>query len=768
MKTKLLEWVREHKKAVLVLGSTPVTVPLLYFANVWTVGSLAAAIHDTVHNIQHQLSALSAFSTLEPEHGKMLPYILHHPVQVGWAWLTRPTETLTHPDVKHIWQGLNVLLGAGAAGGYLWWRRNRAKNSPGRVHGLKLADNAALGTARWAALRDIKPLCEFGPPKMPTGKDGKGSRSSGGIVLGELNKKIVRVIPGKSPKGKPGLAGHAAIFGGTGSGKSFSFVLNNIIAAVADGQSFVCTDPKGELAATTAKWLQEKGYEVRIFNLTNPAVSHRWNAISECGNDAEIAEMAACLIRNAGKDDNAYFLAKEIQLLEALTGLLKGDFPSQQQHLRAAMSLLAWTKEELDARFQAAYRAGKISATIYERWRGVSSANYDHAVSGLSAKLKILTTEPLAALLSQHEIRLSEVGGRKTALFCVIPVSGEGKVLRPILSTFYMFLFKRLYRLADENNGKLPAPVRFLLDEFANIGQIPGFSEIISTARSLGIQIQFILQGRSQLDDVYGPNEAKNILANCPTVLLLGVAPTDRETAEMFSRVLGKAAVEGRFEKEDLTVPVVHHFRLRERTMSTVRRSLMEADEIARMDPLDCIVLIQWCPPLYMRKVGWVKLPQAREILRAGSLPVSELVSPRGFKVELPGIAAAGDTGDGAGADQQPQPALVYVQIQKQKMEQDLKGGDGRSEDKPGTAPVDGDPQGDRDERDAGNTGDGKPGNGGGNGDNQAEQEQVKQAEGQEGTLQEKMQEEAMQKVVSVEGAAGRDADIKISSMPWE
>ncbi|MBM7854920.1 type IV secretion system protein VirD4 [Desulfohalotomaculum tongense] len=632
-------WVQEHKKAALILGSVPVAVPLFYFADVWTVGSVAAAVHD----LQHHLSAVSIFSTPEEKavaaaHGKMLPYVFRHPFSVGWAWLSRPAEMLTHPDVKRLWQYLNVLLGAGTAVGYLWWR-NRQRNGPDRVHGLKLADNAALGTARWAALRDVKHLCEFGPPKI-RGKD----KGSGGIVLGKLDGKIVRVIPGKSPKGKPGLAGHAAIFGGTGSGKSFSFVLSNIVAAVADGQSFICTDPKGELAATTARWLKKKGYEVRIFNLTNPAVSHRWNAISECGNDAEIAEMAACLIHNAGKDDSTYFLAKEVQLLEALTGLLKGDFPAEQQHLRAAMSLTAWTKEDLDVKFKAAYQAGKISATIYERWRGVASANFDHAVSGLSAKLKILTTEPLAALLSEHEIKLGAVGRRKTALFCVIPVSGEGKVLRPILSTFYMFLFKRLYRLADQHNGKLPVPVRFLLDEFANIGQIPGFSEIISTARSLGIHIQFILQGRSQLDDVYGPNEAKNILANCPTILLLGVTPSDQETASMFSRILGKAAVEGRFEKEDLTIPMVHYFKFAEKTQSAIKRSLMEPDEITRMDPLDCIALIQWCYPLYLKKLGWVKLPQAKKIKKAGKLEVSELVPPRSFEVDLPEIIDSATT----------------------------------------------------------------------------------------------------------------------------
>ncbi|WP_066638369.1 VirD4-like conjugal transfer protein, CD1115 family [Desulfolucanica intricata] len=635
----LKRWINKHKKAALLLGSLPVTVPLFYFADVWILGTAAAAVHDFQTWLsENNILPISEQKATAVTYTKLWPWYFTHPFRVGWDWLTKPTEALTFPGIKNIWQLLNTILGAGSVTTYFLQqlkRRQNKVNSPQRVHGLKVVSNAAMGTARWASRKDIHHLCEFGPPVLES-----KCKHPGGIVLGKLKGQIVRVMPGKSPKGMPGLAGHAAIFGGTGSGKSFSFVLNNIIAAVADGQSFICTDPKGELAATTAQWLRNKGYHVKIFNLINPATSHRWNAITECRDDAEIAEMAACLVNNAGKDAHTYFLAKEIQLLEALVGLLRGDFPTEQQHLRAVMSLTAWTKEELEARFKAAFQTHKISSTIYERWRGVASANLEHAVSGLSAKLKILTTEPLAALLSEQEINLSEIGSQKTALFCVLPVSGENKVLRPILATFYMFLFKRLYVLAEQHDGRLPVSVRLILDEFANIGQIPGFSEIISTARSLGIQIQFILQGRSQLDDVYGAAEAQNILSNCPTMLLLGLAPGDQETAVMFSRILGKAAVEGKFEKEDLTIPLVHYFKPAEKTQNVIKRLLMEPDEIARMHPLDCIAIVQWCYPLYLKKVGWVKLPQAKDIKQTGNLPVCRLAPPRNFNVSLPEVVS--------------------------------------------------------------------------------------------------------------------------------
>ena len=598
-------------------------LPPVYFINILAVGSLAASIHD----IYHTIKPTGIFAATSERHGLMLPYITAHPIATGVAWITKSSRNLTHPDVRVLWLGLNIAVIPLVC---KRWKNRRAKNNSRLVHGLKIADNPLHGTSRWGAAKDIRHLCEISPPDS-------GGEFPGGIFLGSLEGKMVRVIPGKAPTGMPPLAGHAAVFGGTGSGKSYSFVMNNIICAVADGQSFVVTDPKAELAETTANWLISRGYEVKVFNLNNPAHSHLWNPLRECGSDSEITEMAACFINNAtNKDDNGYFVSKEIQLFEALSGLLLGDFPAEQQHLRSVISLASWNSEELDSRFRAAFESDRISAAIYEKWRGCSAVNLDNAISGLTAKLKILSVEAVAGLLSKKETDLSEVGKKKTALFCVLPVRGEGRVLRPILATFYLFLFKRLYDLADNNNHKLPVPVRFLLDEFANIGQIPGFSEIVSTARSLGIHIQFILQGRSQLDEVYGREEAKTILANCPTLFLLGTAPGDLETAEMFSKILGKAAVQGKFESEDVTLPIINNFQPTQKTKRVIERYLMTSDEIARMDPLDCIGVIQWCYPLYLQKTGWRLLTQAAEIDRQGLVSLKDFIPARRLDVSLP------------------------------------------------------------------------------------------------------------------------------------
>lgn len=646
----LKKWIKEHKKAALLLVSTPVTVPLFYFADVWVLGTAAAAVHD----LQIWWSGVNIFSTPEQKaataaYDSMWPWYLSHPFQAGWAWLTQPTGTLTYPGVKRIWLWLNSLFAAGSFIGYLGWRiksRQNKVNNSSHVHGLKIVNNPAYGTSRWAELQDIKRFCEFGPPVPREKNPHNRVRFPGGNLIGELNGKIIRVNFEKAPDNTPKTAPHMIVFGGTGSGKSFSIVVGNIISAVAEEQSIVVIDPKGELFEATGNWLKEQGYKnVWVLNFMTPQHSHGWNPVIECRYDAEISEMIDTLSKNAASGSDSYFMLKAMELMEAMIGLLKGDFPVSQQHMRSIMTLAAWPEEKLDERFRAAYKAGKISPTIYERWRGVVKKNYEYAVSNLTAVLKNLTTEPLAALMSRQEIDLSAMGREKSALFLIIPTGGEGVYLKPILSIFYKFLFKRLDKLAFISPGqKLPVPVRNIWDEMANVGIIPGLPEIISTARSKGIHIQMILQTIKQLESVYGVNDASTILGNCPTVMLIGVAPADEDLAQMFSSKLGAAAVEMERVSEDLTVPVKHLFVLKKKVRTVVERPLMTRDEILRLDPRDAIALLQWSYPLYLRKVGWTQLPQAKLIQKCGTLPVEQSIPARGFEVSLPEIDDVGET----------------------------------------------------------------------------------------------------------------------------
>jgi type IV secretory pathway TraG/TraD family ATPase VirD4 len=665
---KIPYWVKEHKKAALALGITPIAVPLFYFADVWVLGSLAAGIHDTMNVIRNLISGFNdtasswndipMFGSSEEKkataaaipqtNAKVMPYYLKHPISTGWAWLTKPSESLSYPEVKHIWLWLNSIFGAVSAGIYSWWRLKKQyskANAFNRVHGLKIIDNPAYGTSRWAGLKDVKSFCEFGPPVPLEKNKNMRIKFPGGNVIGELDGRILRVNFDKMPTNTPKTAPHAIFYGGTGSGKSFSIVIGNIIAAVSEGQSIIVIDPKGELFATVGKWLKERGYEnVWVLNFMQPEHSHRWDPVIECRNDAEISEMIDTLSKNASSGSNSYFALKAMELMEAFIGLLKGDFPVEQQHMRSLMTLASWPEEKLDERFKNAYQAGKISPMIYERWRGVVKKNYEYAVSNLTAVLKNLTTAPLAAMMSEQEIDLNQLGQKKTALFLIIPTGGEGIYLKPILSILYKFIFRRLDKLAFRSPGqKLPVGVRNIWDEMANVGMIPGLPEIISTARSKGIHIQMILQTPTQLESVYGQDDAKIILGNCPTAMLIGVAPADRELARMFSGLLGSAPVEIEKVSEDLTVPGRHLFEFKKKERTVIERPLMTIDEILRLDPRYSIALLQWSYPVYLRKVGWVELPQAKEIQECGMLPVEEVIPARGFDVSLPEVEPDND-----------------------------------------------------------------------------------------------------------------------------
>lgn len=537
------------------------------------------------------------------------------------SWLT--AKPLSNPANRAGRMGVAAGALAGLVlGGMLG--RYGAKHDEKHVHGLRVADHAGKGTSRWAGDRDIAHVCEFGPPREgPYG---------GGIVLGRLNGRIVRAMPGK---GRPPLPGHAMVAAGTGAGKSYSFGIPNIIAAACAGESIVVTDPKGELACLLAPWLRKLGYKVYVFNLAYPEWGDQWNPILECRDDEEVSAFASAIINNAAKDSSGYFVLKEIQLLKALTYLLKYDFPVEQAHLRSALSLLSWPRQALAVRFEEAYRSGRLPQTGYESWRGVMSANLENAVSGVDAKLDVVRAESVARLLAGTPgsmIDLSAVGREKAALFCVLPVNSGH--LKPVLATFYYFFFRRLYDLAAENGGKLPNPTRFILDEFANIGVIPGFVEIISTARSLGIQVQFILQGLKQLVDNYGSAEAEIILANCPVQMTLG--SDDAATSRYFSSRLGDAPVWTETERHDTTVPWRKYIQLPRKTESISKRALMKAEEISRMEPLDAIALIRWCLPVYLTKVGWPELPQAEEIKALAVERLAEVVPKKELRLSLP------------------------------------------------------------------------------------------------------------------------------------
>jgi type IV secretion system protein VirD4 len=478
---------------------------------------------------------------------------------------------------------------------------------------LKMASNAQKGTSHYASAAELMVFSEFGPPTVP--REGASARERifcGGTILGKMNNQPVRVIANKTSLP---MTEHVAVCAETGKGKTMSYVIPNIISAACAGESLVITDPKGELTLLLSGWLRSMGYDVYVFNLQNPELGNCWNMVAECQDEEEISAAVEALVVNGpavADKSGGYWLSKETQLLESLIYLLKADFPPEMQHLPAALSLAVWPEAVLTERFMRAYKERRLPKVGIDTWQGTRVANIENAISGLTAKLKVLRSGKVANLISRQEINMTDIGRKKAALFCIIPANGVSH-LRPVISTFYYFFFRRLYSLAESNGGRLPNPTRFLLDEFANIGQIPGFPEIISTARSFGIKVQLVLQTLSQLNNVYGRENAPTILSSCTSNIFLG--GKDKETCRYFSDGCGVAAVLAEQEKRDISLPLSRQWRRTEKTQTTASRMLMEPYELSQMPIEDEIVLFSSSPPARLKKLHWTELPQAAEIV---------------------------------------------------------------------------------------------------------------------------------------------------------
>ncbi|MBC7106218.1 MAG: type IV secretory system conjugative DNA transfer family protein, partial [Firmicutes bacterium] len=413
---------------------------------------------------------------------KWKPHKSPEPPPVVWSsWLS--ARPLSNPANRAgrigLWLGaFGGLLGAAWAGKKL----GAARHGPGVVQGEKVVRGGWADDAHVAGM--LPANARFGPPKP----------GDGGIVVGRIaaldgppdpGARVLRLLVGPG-----GLAFHGAWFGASGSGKTFGFVCPNIVSAAHEEWNLVVSDPKGELVAGKwvpgksgkleyvpglAGWLDQQGYKVVVLNFKNPGQgTHRWNPLLEARNEAEFRFAAEAMILSSGRD-NPFFTAGEMNLFTALLGLVRYAMDPPYRHLRSALSVLAWPVEAIDAAFEDAFRSGRLDFYYYEKWKAAKPL-YGNFMTGVQGKVAKMTEGPLARMLAGHDIDLEEVGGPdKVALFVILPTTGDD--LKPVLACFFSFLFKRLVEKAEANYGRLPRPVRYVLDEFGNIGYIANFDQ---------------------------------------------------------------------------------------------------------------------------------------------------------------------------------------------------------------------------------------------------------------------------------------------------
>ena len=403
------------------------------------------------------------------------------------------------------------------------------------------------------------------------------------------------------------------VVGGSGAGKSRGFALPNIMQCCC---SMVITDPKAELLRKTGGLLEKTGYEVRVFDLINPDTSFCYNPFEYVHDDKDVLRLISNLIQNTtpkgSQSSDPFWEKSETALLQALMLYLLHEAPPEEQNFAMIMEMLgsAQVKEEdedyespLDILFDRLEMRDPDSIAVkqYHIYKQAAGKTAKSILISCGARLAPFDIKELRDLTSYDELELDMLGDEKTALFVII--SDKDDTFNFIVSIMYTQLFNLLCDRADDvYNGRLPIHVRCLLDEFANIGQIPKFEKLIATIRSREISASIILQSKSQLKAIYKDN-ADTIEGNCDTTLFLG--GKEKTTLKELAEVLGKETID-LYNTSD-TKGTSQSYGL---NYQKTGKELMSQDEIAVMDGGKCIMQLRGVRPFFSNKFDITKHKQ--------------------------------------------------------------------------------------------------------------------------------------------------------------
>lgn len=395
------------------------------------------------------------------------------------------------------------------------------------------------------------------------------------------------------------------VVGGSGAGKSRTYAIPNIMQC---NCSMVITDPKAELLRKTGGVLERNGYEVRVFDLINPETSWCYNPFAYVRDDKDVLKLINNLIRNTtpkgAQSSDPFWEKSETALLQALMLYLLHEAPPEEQNFPMIMEMLgsAQVKEDdedyqspLDILFERLEMRDPESIAVkqYAIYKQAAGKTAKSILISCGARLAPFDIAELRELMSYDELELDLVGDRKTALFVII--SDTDDTFNFIVSIMYTQLFNLLCDRADDvYGGRLPIHVRCLLDEFANIGQIPKFEKLIATIRSREISASIILQSKSQLKAIYKDN-ADTIEGNCDTTLFLG--GKEKTTLKEIAEILGKETID-LYNTSDTRGSQRSYGMNYQKT----GKELMSQDEIAVMDGGKCILQVRGVRPFFSNK----------------------------------------------------------------------------------------------------------------------------------------------------------------------
>lgn len=400
------------------------------------------------------------------------------------------------------------------------------------------------------------------------------------------------------------------IIGGSGSGKTRFYVKPNLMQL---HSSYVITDPKGSLVKECGKMLQNAGYKIKVLNLIDMKNSDKYNFFSYITDEKDILKLVTNLITNTNapqsKNAGDFWEKAETALLQALFGYVFFEALPEEKNIGTVMEMLrlAEVKEDqedfqspLDIMFEdlKSENPEHFACKQYDLFKLAAGKTAKSILVSIGVRLSPFNISVVADLLSEDTIGIDTIGDEKTALFVIIPDSD--RTFNFISAIMYQQLFDTLFLKAEnEYGGRLPYHVRFLLDEFANIGQIPNFEIYIATMRSREISVNVILQNIAQLKNIY-KDSWETITGNCDTLLFLG--GKEQSTLEYISKLVGKTTIDLKTTNESKGQSGSYSI-----NNQVLGRDLITPSEVGLLGGTECILSIRGIPPFKSQKFDITK-----------------------------------------------------------------------------------------------------------------------------------------------------------------
>ena len=449
------------------------------------------------------------------------------------------------------------------------------------------------GSARWGNEKDIEPYID--------------KNFSNNIIFTQ-SEKLTMSSRMKNPKYARNK--NVLVIGGSGSGKTRFYVKPNLMQM---HSSYVVTDPKGTIVLECGKMLEENGYEIKILNTINFKKSMKYNPFAYLKSEKDILKLVQTIIANTKgegeKSGEDFWVKAEKLYYTALIGYIFYESPKEEKNFSTLLEMIdASEVREEDENFKNAIdmmfevleerEPNHFAVKQYRKYKLAAGKTAKSILISCGARLAPFDIKELRELMSEDEMNLDTLGDRKTALFVII--SDTDDTFNFVVSIMYSQLFNLLCDKADDKyGGRLPVHVRFLLDEFANIGLIPKFEKLIATIRSREISASIILQAQSQLKAIY-KDHVDTIIGNCDSTLFLG--GKEKGTLKEISELLGKETIDLYNTSE--TRSNQKSFGLNYQKLG---KELMSQDEIAVMDGGKCIFQLRGVRPFISNKFDITK-----------------------------------------------------------------------------------------------------------------------------------------------------------------